>query len=78
MHNIGKDQIALVAATIIMIQSGILLNMSLTSRRHKFEADKYADIVTYYNTIIQREDIELTDYDLIALSTLFEEGRVNP
>ena len=77
MFNIGKDQIALIAAAIIMFQSGVLLNMSLTSRRHKFEADKYADIVTYYNDILKREEIELNEFDIVALNTMFQEGRVN-
>lgn len=72
---ITRDGLVLTLAAALLIQSGLVLDLAIAARRNKFEADKYADISTYYVSVLQREEIELEDYDLIALSTMYNDGR---
>ena len=71
MRGIGDDSLVLALGTALLGQSLLVIALAVALKRQELEADKYADIVTYYTTILDREGVELTDYDLIALSTMF-------
>lgn len=73
MFKLDKDELIILLAGALMIQSGWALSLALASRRHTMEANKFADIAQYYVDILVREDIELEDFDLIALSTMYND-----
>lgn len=73
MFKLDKDELIILLTGALMIQSGWALSLALASRRHNVEANKFADIAQYYVDILAREDIELEDFDLIALSTMYND-----
>lgn len=71
MFKLDKDELIILLTGALMIQSGWALSLALANRRHKMEADKFADIAAYYVSILAREDIDLEDFDIIALSDMY-------
>lgn len=73
MFKLDKDELLILLAGALLVQSGWALTLALVGRHNKDEADKYADIAAYYVNILAREQIELDDYDIIALSTMYND-----
>lgn len=72
MFTLDKNDLIILLTGALMIQSGWALSLALVAKRRNEEADKYADMATYFATILIRENVELEDFDLIALSTIEE------
>lgn len=72
MRRFGDDGLILILGSALLAQSALVLALINALKREELEVNKYVDIVTYYTTVLARENVELTDYDLIALSTMFE------
>lgn len=73
MFKFDKDELIILLTGALMIQSGWALSLALASRRHNMEANKFADIAAYYASILTREEIEFDSYDIIALSTMYND-----
>lgn len=67
-----KPNIMLSLSTTIIAQSVITLTLLLACKLKTAETNRYAEGLVYYESIVKREQIQLTDYDLIALMAIFE------
>lgn len=57
---------------ILVGQSFVILGLAFLYKTSQDDKRRYSEAIVYYDSIIQRENIKLTPYDLIALQTIFE------
>jgi hypothetical protein len=72
MHWLNKDNIILVLAGLVIFETTMLVGAASQLREKSQEADVLADLSRYYADIMKRNDVDFTDYDLIALITIME------
>lgn len=73
MTKLTRDEVVLALSAALLIQSVATFSLAVLKQRAERDADKYADIVRYYNDVLERNEVELEEYDLIALNTMFDE-----
>lgn len=73
MSRVSQETIGVILGSAVVIQSSLIFGLIISLKQQTRETRKYVDISTYYTTILERENIELTPYDLIALATMYGE-----
>lgn len=73
MTKLTRDEVVLALSAALLIQSVATFSLAVLKQRAERDADKYADIIRYYNDVLERNEVELEEYDLIALNTMFDE-----
>lgn len=73
MTKLTRDEVVLALSAALLLQSVATFSLAVLKQRAERDADKYADIIRYYNDVLERNEVELEEYDLIALHTMFDE-----
>jgi hypothetical protein len=72
MHWLNKDNIILALAGLVIFETCMVVGAASQLREKSQEADVLSDLARYYADILKRNDVDFTDYDLIALLTIME------
>ncbi|QDH85274.1 hypothetical protein HWC49_gp43 [Gordonia phage Kenosha] len=65
-------QTALVA--LVAVETAILLRLCWNSRQNHVKIETLKDVARYYADMLEKNDVELSDYDIIALNTILHKG----
>ncbi|QJD49619.1 membrane protein [Gordonia phage Secretariat] len=68
----GLLSTALVA--LVIFEGFALVKMSNGSRYKELKIEVLQDVARYYADILEKNEVQLTDYDVIALNAILERG----
>lgn len=72
MHWLRKDNMVFVLAGLVIFETTMLISVANQLREKSKDADVLSDLARYYADILKRNDVDMSDFDLIALLTIME------
>lgn len=76
MIKVDRKTINSLLLVLLAVESSYLLKMSLVSKYHHLKIETLQDVARYYADMLQKNDVELTPYDIIALNAILERGKL--
>ncbi|QAU06274.1 hypothetical protein SEA_RICKMORE_40 [Gordonia phage Rickmore] len=59
---------------LVAVEAVILLRLCWNTRQNHVKINTLKDVARYYADMLEKNDVELSDYDVIALNTILHKG----
>lgn len=76
MIKVDRKMVNSLLLLLLAIETSYLVKMAILSRYHQTKIETLQDVARYYADMLQKNDVELTPYDLIALNAILERGKI--
>ena len=72
MRRLNQDILILLLSGLVIFETGLLVSVSMELQKKSKDVDTLSDLSRFYADILKRNDVDMSDFDLIALLTIIE------
>lgn len=72
MRWLRDDNIVYLLAGLVIFETSMLITVAKQLREKSKDADVMSDLARYYADLLNRNDVEMEEYDVIALHAIVE------
>ncbi|QFP94925.1 hypothetical protein SEA_OHMYWARD_43 [Gordonia phage OhMyWard] len=76
MIKVDRKMLNSLLLLLVAVETSYLLKLTIVSRYHHLKIETLQDVARYYADMLQKNDVELTPYDIIALNSILERGKL--